>query len=134
MFAPDGRSIAFIADDSGQQEVYVQPFDPETRRLTGTRHQISRGGIGAAVVRWPKPGRELFYLGYDHWIYAASLTGEPKRLFAPPQAISGAFAVASGGERFLFPADRGDRPLSLAVVLNWENLIDSSSSGTAGTR
>src|SRR5215831_5005823 len=114
VFAPDGRSIAFIADDSGQQEVYVQPFDPETRRLTGTRHQISRGGIGAAVVRWPKPGRELFYLGADYCIYAATLTGEPKRLFqVSQQAVSVlhppfGFDVAEGGERFLLPAYRGD--------------------------
>src|SRR5262249_19040896 len=83
VFAPDGRSIAFLADDSRREEVYVQPFDPEARRLTGTRHQISRGGAG--LVRWPKPGRELFYLGYDYWIYAATLTGEPKRLFMVAQ-------------------------------------------------
>jgi Tol biopolymer transport system component len=51
VFAPDGRSIAFI-----DGEAYVQAFDAEARRLTGTRHQISRGGAG--FVRWPKPGRE----------------------------------------------------------------------------
>jgi len=135
VFAPNGRSIAFIADDSGHQEAYVQPFDPEARRLTGTRRQISRGGAG--LVRWPKPGRELFYLGADYWIYAATLTREPKRLFTVPAskfyALFG-FEVASGGERFLLPAYRGDRPPSLAVVLNWENLVGSSSSGTAATR
>jgi Tol biopolymer transport system component len=43
VFAPDGRSIAFISDDSGHDEVNVQTFDPDARRLTGTRHQISRG-------------------------------------------------------------------------------------------
>jgi DNA-binding winged helix-turn-helix (wHTH) protein/Tol biopolymer transport system component len=138
VFAPDGRSIAFLANDSGHNEAYVQPFDPEARRLTGTRHQISRGGAG--ILRWPKPGRELFYLGYDYWIYAATLTGEPKRLFRVPQrAISMlhpifSFDVASGGERFLLPAYRGDRPLSLAVVLNWENLVGSSSSGAPASR
>jgi len=46
VFAPDGRSMAFISDDSGHDEAYVQAFDPEARRLTGTRHQISRGGAG----------------------------------------------------------------------------------------
>src|SRR5215831_9253826 len=87
VFAPDGRSIAFLSDESGHHEAYVQAFDPEARRLTGTRHQISRGGAG--ILRWPKPGRELFYLGADYWIYAASLTGEPKRLFmVPQQAVS----------------------------------------------
>jgi hypothetical protein len=65
------------------------------------------------------------------------LTGEPKRLFAVPQPahqVSFGFDVASGGERFLLAAYRGDRPLSLAVVLNWENLVGSTSSGTAAPR
>jgi len=44
------------------------------------------------------------------------------------------FDVATGGERFLLPAYRGDRPLSLAVALNWENLAGASSSGGAATR
>ena len=130
VFAPDGRSIAFLSDESGRREVYVQPFDPGARRLTGNRRQISRGG--AALVRWPRPGREIFYLGADSWMYAATLGGEPKRLFPVSQeAISRlhppfGFAAAPGGKRFLLPAYRGDRPSSLAVMLNWENLIESS--------
>lgn len=130
VFAPDGKSIAFLSGESGRREVYVQPFDPEARRVTGSRRQISRGG--GALVRWPRPGRELFYLGADYWIYAATLSGEPKRLFRASQgAISRlhppfGFAVAPGGKRFLLPAYRGDRPSSLAVMLNWENLIESS--------
>lgn len=128
VFSPDGRSIAFLSDDSGDLEVYVQEFDPAHRQLTGVRRQISRGG--ASIVRWPKPGREIFYLGRDYWIHAATLAGEPKRLFPVPQeAISRlhppfGFDVAEGGDRFLVPAYRGDRPSSLAVVLNWENLAD----------
>jgi dipeptidyl aminopeptidase/acylaminoacyl peptidase len=134
VFAPDGRSIAFLSDDSGKSEVHVQSFDVEARRLTGGRRQISRGG--AYVVRWPKPRRELFYLGTDYWVYAVTLTREPKRLFRIPQeAVSMlhppfSFDVASGGERFLLPAYRGDRPLSLVVVLNWENLAGSTSSNS----
>jgi dipeptidyl aminopeptidase/acylaminoacyl peptidase len=138
VFAPDGRAIAFLSQESGSREVYVQAFDPEGRRMTGMRRQISRGG--ALLVRWPKPGRELFYLGWDYYIYTASLTGETKRLFqVPQQAVSRlhppfTFDVASGGESFLVPAYRGDRPSSLAVVLNWENLVGSNSPGAAAAR
>ena len=127
VFSPDGRSIAFLSDESGHLEVYVQGFDPEARRLKGERRQISRGG--ASMVRWPQPGKEIFYLGADYWVYAASLTGEPKRLFQVPQEAFSrlhppfGFDVARGGDRFLVPAYRGDRPSSLAVVLNWENLV-----------
>jgi DNA-binding winged helix-turn-helix (wHTH) protein/Tol biopolymer transport system component len=138
VFSPDGRSIAFLAEDSGHREVYVQNFDPDARRLTGTRRQISRGG--AYIVRWPKPGRELFYLGTDYSIYSVTLTGEPQRLFRIPQESVSmlhqpfSFDVAAGGERFLLPAYRGDRPLSLAVVQNWENLTGATSSGGAASR
>jgi DNA-binding winged helix-turn-helix (wHTH) protein/Tol biopolymer transport system component len=130
VFAPDGRAIAFLSQESGSREVYVQPFDPEGRRLTGMRHQISHGG--ALQVRWPKPGREIFYLGRDYCIYAANLNGETKRLFqVPQQAVSRlhppfSFDVSSGGERFILPAYRGDQPSSLAVVLNWENLVHAN--------
>ena len=137
VFAPDGRSIAFIANDSGHQEVYVQSFNAETRRLTGARRQISHGD--AYLVRWPKPGRELFYLSRDFWVYATTLTGDPERLFqVPPQAISRlhppfSFDVAGGGNRFLLPAYRGERPSALSVVLNWENLV-APNSGSVATR
>jgi DNA-binding winged helix-turn-helix (wHTH) protein/dipeptidyl aminopeptidase/acylaminoacyl peptidase len=138
VFSPDGRSMAFIANDSGHQEVYVQPFNPETRRLTGAPRQISHGD--AYSVRWPKPGRELFYLGRDYWVYSTTLTGETQRLFqVPPQAISRlhppfSFDVAAGGDRFLLPTYRGDRPSTLAVVLNWENLVVSRSADLAAMR
>ena len=135
MAVTTATTTTFISNDSGKGEVYVQGFDPEARRLTGARRQVSRGG--AYIVRWPKPGGEIFYLGIDYWVYAVTLTGEPKGLFRIPQeAVSMlnppfSFDVAAGGERFLLPAYRGNRPLSLAVVLNWENLAGASSSNSA---
>jgi Tol biopolymer transport system component len=127
VFSPDGRSIAFIADDSGRMEAYVQIFDPEKRELTGVRHQISHGG--ARLLRWPRPGEEIFYLGADSSIYSTDRQGQAKRLFPIPQQANYmlhppfSFDVAAGGEKFLLPAYRGDRPLYLSVVLNWENLL-----------
>jgi DNA-binding winged helix-turn-helix (wHTH) protein/Tol biopolymer transport system component len=135
VFAPDGRAIAFLSRESGSREVYVQAFDPAGRRLTGMPRQISRGG--ALLVRWPQPGHELFYLGHDYCIYEVSLNGATKRLFQVSQEVVSrmhppfSFDVASGGERFLLPAYRGDRPSSLAVVLNWENLVGSNPSGAS---
>jgi Tol biopolymer transport system component len=138
VFSPDGRAMAFLAQESGTREVYLQAFDPESRRLTGIRRQISRGG--ALVVRWPKPGRELFYLGRDYYIYVADLAGQITRLFPVSREVVSrmhppfSFDVASGGDRFLLPAYRGGRPSSLTVVLNWENLATDNSGDVVGAR
>ena len=132
VFSPDGRSVAFISTDSGHAELYVQSFDAAARRLTGNRRQISRGG--ALIARWPRPGQEIFYLGADNWIYsvpwsAGGHAAEPQRLFEISLDTlsvlhsSFSFDVAPGGQKFLLPAYRGDRPLTLQVILNWESLL-----------
>jgi len=53
-FSPDGRWIAFTSDESGQSEIYVQPFPGP-----GPKRQISNGG--GEEPAWSHSGRELFY-------------------------------------------------------------------------
>ncbi|MBA3296088.1 MAG: hypothetical protein H0U19_04070, partial [Acidobacteria bacterium] len=48
--------LAYASDESGQAEVYVQPF-PSMQQRT----QISAGGGSQPV--WSRNGRELFYRG-----------------------------------------------------------------------
>jgi len=52
--SPDGRWLAFVSDQSGRQEVYVQPLTVE-----GDQVQISEEG-GTEPV-WAPDGRELFF-------------------------------------------------------------------------
>ncbi len=54
-FSPDGHFIAYISDDSGPYEVYVQPFP-----ATGAKWQISSGG--GIQPRWRGDGKELFFM------------------------------------------------------------------------
>ena len=54
MFSPDGRWMAYVSDDTGQAEIYVQPFPGP-----GDRTRISTSG-GVQPV-WARHGRELFY-------------------------------------------------------------------------
>ena len=53
--SPDGRWLAYQADDSGQPEVYVRPF-PD---VNGGHWQVSTGG-GTRPL-WAPNGQELFY-------------------------------------------------------------------------
>lgn len=54
--SPDGRWLAYVSDESGQNEVYVRPF---TR--PGAKVLISHSG--GVEPLWSRNGRELFYRG-----------------------------------------------------------------------
>jgi serine/threonine protein kinase len=125
VFSPDSRWIAYVSNESGLDEVYVQPFP-----LSGGRWQVSTGG--GIDPRWRQDGSELFYLSSDHHLMAAPVravgvnfeTGVPIGLF-PIQAFSAAvirdqYAVSADGKRFLVSRRPGDAAADpITVVVNW---------------
>ena len=54
-FSPNNRWVAYVSDESGKYEVYVQSFPPST-----TKVQISTQGGGQPA--WRSDGSELFFL------------------------------------------------------------------------
>jgi eukaryotic-like serine/threonine-protein kinase len=66
-FSPDGRWVAYVSNDSGQDEVYVVPFPGP-----GARVQVSTSG--GAQPRWRSDGRELFYLSPETKVMAAEVS------------------------------------------------------------
>src|SRR5262249_45050025 len=66
-FSPDGKWVAFVSNESGHPEVYVQSF-PEARART----QISTAG--GTQVRWSASGNEIFYVAPDGKMMAVSMT------------------------------------------------------------
>jgi serine/threonine protein kinase len=124
-FSPDGRLVAYVSDESGRPEVYVQTFPPSGRRWT-----VSLGG--GNEPRWRGDGRELFFLSANGALMSAAIPASgpsaeaaPKRLFATntptfgnPYRIN--LDATRDGQRFLINtvAAVGDvKPLS--VVVNW---------------
>ena len=63
-FASDGRSIAYVSNESGRNEVYVRPFPGP-----GPAVQISTDGGSEPV--WARSGDELFYRNGDKMIAAS---------------------------------------------------------------
>jgi len=121
-FAPDGRWIAYVSDESGRAEVYVRPFPGP-----GPRHQVSVDG-GTAPV-WSRDGRELFF-GRGDALFAARVTlggafanGVPQRLFSGPYGfddVTVSYDVTPDGRHFLVPRSRVDAaPRQVELVLNW---------------
>jgi Tol biopolymer transport system component len=122
-FSPDGRWLAYMSDDSGRYEIYVQPYPGP-----GGKWQIStEGGTEPA---WNRSGRELFYRSGDKMMVVDIATqpgfaaGKPRMLFegryeqAPVQ--SNDYDVSHDGQRFLMlkPTDQA-APTQINVVLNW---------------
>ena len=57
-FSPDGRWIAYTTNETGQPNVYVQPF-----LRAGGKYRISPNG--GRNPHWRADGKELFYLAAD---------------------------------------------------------------------
>jgi Tol biopolymer transport system component len=65
-FSPDGRWVAFVTNESGRPEVFVQSFPGGQART-----QISPSG--GTEVRWSGDGNEIFYVGPDGKMMAVSI-------------------------------------------------------------
>jgi serine/threonine-protein kinase len=124
MISPDGRWLAYISEESGQDEVYVQPFPGG-----GERRQIStRGGMEPI---WSQDGRELFYRNGDRMMAVAVETepgfsaGVPRLLFEGRYILDShpRYGVSPDGQRFLLSRLEGETQIK--VVPNWfEELKD----------
>jgi hypothetical protein len=123
-FSPDAHWVAYTSNESGREEVYVQPFP-----ATGGKYQISQNG--GAQPMWRGDGRELFFLAPDSTMMAASIAigsgveaGIPQALFASGAAMIGnrhQYAVTRDGQRFLVNVpQQGSTPTPLTVVVNWQ--------------
>jgi serine/threonine protein kinase len=125
-FSPDGRLVAFVSNDSGQFEVFVQSF-PEGNG----RKQVSTAG--GSQVRWSNDSREIFYVSPDGRLMGAGLAlengalavKEPVPLFQTHLASGinvlgnkAQYAVARDG-RFLLNSAVESPSTPITVAVNW---------------
>ena len=124
--SPNGRWLAYVSDDSGSDEVYVQPF-PDA---AGSRWRISTAG--GVQPLWRGDGRELFYLAADSRLMAVAINeaatlerGAITPLFEtrlPPMLapFRRGYTVTPDGERFLLNNLVPDaEPSAITLVRNW---------------
>jgi serine/threonine protein kinase len=109
-FSPDGHWIAFESDESGRNEIYVQPFPG-----SGAKTIVSTGG--GLQPRWRRDGQELFYVAPDGKLMAVAMHVTPGGTTLEPSSpiplfvtrISSTrtggsrheYVVAGDGQRFL---------------------------------
>jgi Tol biopolymer transport system component len=126
-FSPDGRYLAYVSGESGQDQVYVRHFP----QLTGKWQVTKQGGLDP---RWSRDGKELFYVS-GHGFVAVQIdlsedgfqTGEPRELFTfRPSGIGrNSCDPTPDARRFvcISESDTTD-PSTLTVILNWSPSIE----------
>jgi eukaryotic-like serine/threonine-protein kinase len=131
-FSPDSKWIAFVSNDSGRSEVYVQAFQAESDpKVVGERFRISTEG--GAFPRWRRDGKELFFVATDYRLMATQIQTGPAFHAAEPvplfrlrspmprvASVASAFDVAPDGKRFLVANTDPSQVRPLTVVVNWQ--------------
>jgi serine/threonine-protein kinase len=123
MISPDGRWLAYESNESGRNEIYVQPF-PEPRG----KWQISTEGGDRPV--WSKKEPELLYRSSEG-VMAASYTagGEAfaankPRLWAAKKDLEPYFDLAPDGKRMAVIQAEGSQKSRPEQVMLLENFFD----------
>jgi Tol biopolymer transport system component len=124
-FSPDGRWLAYVSDESGRYEIYVQSYPGP-----GGKRQISNEG--GTEPLWNRNGRELFYRSGNKMMAVEIRTqpsfsvGSRRMLFEGSQYTSPAgpysypfpnYDVSPDGQRFLM-VTKESKP-QINVVVNW---------------
>jgi dipeptidyl aminopeptidase/acylaminoacyl peptidase len=143
--SPDGRWMAYLSNESGSRQIYIQAFP------SGARKQAISTALGAIQPLWRRDGKELFWVeiggrlteAQEYRFMAVDVksdgagfeAGAPRPLFTTvmmPGAGDGnagfpfsTVDVSADGQRFLVsrpsPASGGapDAPAAITVVINW---------------
>jgi len=120
-FAPDGHWVVYVSNESGRQEIYVQPYPGR-----GGKWMISSGG--GQAPRWSRTGREIFFRNDEALMTVPVETqptfkaGTPRMLFRDAIYMGQRdYDVAPDGEHFLMikrkEASVGENQVNM--VLHW---------------
>ena len=129
-FSPDGKWVAYMSNESGRDEIYLQTFPPSSGKW-----QVSTAG--GRSPRWRGDGREVFYvtatqesqaiMAVDVRLGSAGVElGTPHRLFSTSMPLGNSYPydVTRDGQRFvvqqLLPQSAAP---PLTVILNWPALL-----------
>jgi Tol biopolymer transport system component len=122
--SPDGRYLAYVSDESGREEVYVQPFPDRSDKW-----QVSTGG--GNDPEWNGDGSELYYLSPGLEMMAVPTgtkqafdPGTPQRLFTTSVLFPGGqrkhYTVTRDGQTFIVYRTASARTIpTTTVVVNW---------------
>jgi hypothetical protein len=127
--SPDGLWLAYVSEETGVPQVYVQSF-PNGEQRTQVSSQ------GGTEPRWRADGRELFFLRADRMMMAVPVSlhptyqgKEPMPLFQTRVPIlanpfRAHYDVSADGERFLVNTAPAYVPTpAIHIVMDWRALL-----------
>ena len=127
-FSPDGRSLAYVSNETGRSEIFLRSrIDPAQRQ------KVSNAG-GAEPV-WAHDGRQLFYRNGDKMMAVPILASAGRsRAGIPQELFEGSFVsgtldaanydVMPDGQRFLMvQAERQSVTRAVQVLINWFEVV-----------
>jgi hypothetical protein len=127
-FPSSGKFFSYTSNESGKDEAYVRPFDPQTGTSPGGQWMISKGG--GTSPHWRADGKEMFYITQDGAMMSVEIDmkngfqpGVPKQLFKMPGVIV-YWDVTRDGQKFLIPvpvAAADSAPYN--VIVNWTSVL-----------
>jgi serine/threonine protein kinase len=79
-FSPDGKWLAYANDETGRQEVYIQPFPSGAGRW-----QVSTAG--GTRPNWRKDGKEIYFFSPDQQIMAVDVSRKDASLQLVPRPV-----------------------------------------------
>ena len=78
-FSPDGGWLAYVSDESGVDQIYVQRFPGP-----GGRHRISTNG--GALPRWSHDGDEIVYV-WNNQALSVDISSTPELRASQPRVL-----------------------------------------------
>jgi Tol biopolymer transport system component len=117
-FSPDGRWLAYRSNETGKEEVFVQPFP-----ATGQKFQVSTNG--GRSPRWTSGGRELVYLELPDKRKIVQIQTSPSFQSSVPTDLMSTphpqgSDVTRDGRRLLINMPAAEiAPNPMTLVLNW---------------
>ena len=127
-FSPDGRWLAYVSNESGENEVYLMPCLP--RLDFKRRFPVSSGGGRLPI--WSRDASELYYTDGEGMI-AVKIGSDPNTTLGPPERLFlfadlnaevhsyGRVSAVSMDGRFLVSRKVTDEPhgCQLICIQNW---------------
>jgi eukaryotic-like serine/threonine-protein kinase len=129
VFSPDGRYIAYMSNETGRFEIYVQQFPGP-----GGKWQVSANG--GLEPHWSADGKTIYFRSPDSKIMTVPVdaganfaAGVPQPLFSAP-ILPGQrrndFVVTKDAQKFLILAPVGKESLApMVLILHWPSALKS---------
>ncbi len=124
-FSPDGKWLAYVSEESGRAEVYVQPYPALDARVP-----VSTAGGREPV--WARDGRKLFFRSAESVMEASVTSTSPLEFAAPKVLFRDTFTRTQGTAHTHFDVAPDGRFLMIEnpnqgtigrqeihIVLNW---------------